>query len=342
MDLPVGWGREHFMLPKIRGIGSAMKTDLLEVLVCPRCGEGLKLAGETTLVCGEHAYPLVDGVPDMLLGRESAPSREAFSQQWRYRYAGAFERENRVFWLGVDDSVQYLQERVFTPAPAGAWLLDAGCGSGEKAIALARANPQAKVLAMDFSDTLGELARQAWDVPNLHVVRGDVSNPPLKPGAFARIASIGVLHHTPDARAAFDAVAALAAPDAQLAVWLYPHPDESPAFQQVYYFVRDVLFLGQGHAWPAELRLLALRLLCLPVFALLPLFLASKAINRELYRDMTIEDLYRGLVFLLYDDLAPKYQSRHPRAEVEGWFRAHGFDQVENPELGLFAGRKEL
>jgi SAM-dependent methyltransferase len=276
----------------------------------------------------------------MLLGRESAPSREAFSQQWRFRYAGAFERENRVFWLGVDDSVQYLQDKVFTPAPAGAWILDAGCGSGEKAIALARANPQAKVLAMDFADTLGELARRAWDVPNLHVVRGDVSNPPLSPGAFARIVSIGVLHHTPDAKAAFDAVAKLAAPEAQFAVWLYPHPDESPAFQRIYYFVRDVLFLGQGHLMQPELRLLALRLLCLPVFALLPLFLASKAINQDLYRHLTIEDLYRGLVFLLYDDLAPQYQSRHARSEVEGWFRARGFTRVEHPELGLYAGSR--
>ncbi|MDB5099179.1 MAG: hypothetical protein JWM80_3600 [Cyanobacteria bacterium RYN_339] len=318
-----------------------MKPDLLEVLACPRCGEPLHPEGETTLVCSTHAYPIVDGVPDMLLGRESTPSREAFSQQWRFRYAGAFERENRVFWLGVDDSVQYLQAKVFAAAAPGEWLLDAGCGSGEKAIALAKANPQAKVLALDFSDTVGDLARLAWDVPNLHVVRGDVSNPPLRAGAFARIVSIGVLHHTPDAKAAFDAVARLAAPDAQFAVWLYPDPNESPAFQKIYYFVRDVLFLGQGHAMTPEVRLLALRLLCLPVFALLPLFTLSQAINQELYRDMSIEDLYRGLVFLLYDDLAPQYQSRHSRAEVEGWYHANGFPRVEQPELGLFAGYRQ-
>jgi uncharacterized protein YbaR (Trm112 family) len=260
-----------------------MKPDLLEVLACPRCAARLHPDGETTLVCAAgHAYPVVDGVPDMLLGRESAPSREAFSQQWRFRYAGAFERENRVFWLGVDDSVKYLQDRVFDPAAPGSWFLDAGCGSGEKAIALAKANPAAQVVAMDFSDTLGELARKAWDVPNLHVVRGDVSNPPFRAGAFERIVSIGVLHHTPDAKAAFDAVVGLAAPTAQFAVWLYPDPEESPAFQRIYYFVRDVLFLGQGHALTPEQRLFALRVLCLPDFALLRIFPLSLAINREL------------------------------------------------------------
>jgi hypothetical protein len=51
-------------------------------------------------------------------------------------------------------------------------------------------------------------------------------------------------------------------------------------------------------------------------------------------------DLYRGLVFVLYDDLAPRFQSRHARAEVEGWFCAWGFNRVENPALGLYAGSR--
>lgn len=312
---------------------------LLSKLACPHCGEALARA-DNGLTCGSHAFAVRDGVPQLLAGLESVESRQAFSQQWRYRYEGAFEREGRVFWLGVDDSVSYLQTHLFPDLAPGEWVLDAGCGSGEKAIALARANPDVNVVAVDFADTVGEVARRGRDLPNLHVVRGDVSRPPFRPGSFDKIVSIGVLHHTPDTRKAFDAVARLVAPHGRLAVWLYPHPDESPAFQQFYYFVRDTLFLGQGHLLDPDWRLVLLRLLCLPVYALTPLFLLSKAINRSLYQDLTPEDLYRGLVFLLYDDLAPRYQFRHKRAEVEGWYGAHGFARVSSPELGLFAGER--
>ncbi len=42
----------------------------------------------------------------------------------------------------------------------GKWILDAGCGSGHKALALAEANPGSKIIGIDISEVSVDLARQ--------------------------------------------------------------------------------------------------------------------------------------------------------------------------------------
>jgi len=294
-------------------------------LLCSRCGQ---------------SFPIVDGIPRLLIGKESQEVKQAFSEQWKLRYGGCFEKESRVFWLENSESVKYLSESLIQAVQPGDWLLDGGCGSGEKSRELARLHPQAQVLAMDISETLPVLAGKSRDLANLHIIQADVSHPPLKSGRFAHIVSIGVLHHTPDTAKAFRALAPCVRPGGNLVIWLYPHPTESPLYQRFYYFVRDRLFRKQGHAMPALKRLTLLRLLCLPVFLLLPLFLLSTTIQKGFYQKLSLRDLYHGLVFLLYDDLAPLYQHRHSRLEVRNWYYESQFEKVSELQLGLYVGRR--
>ena len=53
----------------------------------------------------------------------------------------------------------YLRDRRVID-PAGKWILDAGCGSGFKAMALAAANPGAHIVGIDISPKSIELAQQ--------------------------------------------------------------------------------------------------------------------------------------------------------------------------------------
>ncbi|HEY9844349.1 MAG TPA: methyltransferase domain-containing protein [Candidatus Obscuribacterales bacterium] len=321
------------------------------MLCCPACPDepDLKLAsdgiaGEAVitgkLICTrcDRNYPIREGVPRLLIGQESAEVKAAFTEQWRLRYGGRFEQESRVFWLENSESVRYLSENLLAKIEPGDWILDGGCGSGEKSRELAKLHPQAQIVAMDISETLPELAQRARDLANLHIVQGDVSHPPLKSGRFAHLVSIGVLHHTPDTRKAFFALAPRLKASGRLVVWLYPHPSESPPFQKFYYAFRDKLFLGRGHRLSGSARLNLLRLLCLPVFLLMPVFLLSKAIQKRFYRHLSLADLYHGLVFMLYDDLAPLYQHRHSRLEVRNWYLEAGFAKVSEPQLGLYVG----
>lgn len=331
-----------------------MHPDLLPLLCCPACPDEPDLSLETDKKDGErvsegrlictncgHRYPIREGVPRLLIGKESQEVKAAFTDQWKLRYARRFESENRVFWLDNRDSVAYLNQHLLASFAPGDWALDAGCGSGEKSRELARQQPELQVLAMDISETLPVLAAKAKDQANLHVIQADVSHPPLRRGRFAAVVSIGVLHHTPDTRQAFAGIAPLVAPGGRLALWLYPHTDESPPFQKFYYFFRDVIFGGRGHTLPAQRRLSLLRLICLPVFLLMPVFLLSQAIQKSFYRDLTTSDLYHGLVFMLYDDIAPLYQHRHSRLEVRNWYLEAGFGKVSEPQLGLYVAEKK-
>ncbi|MEM6518377.1 MAG: class I SAM-dependent methyltransferase [Cyanobacteria bacterium P01_C01_bin.70] len=64
-------------------------------------------------------------------------------------------------YLAVHNCVipYYLRDHRVTD-PAGRWILDAGCGSGYKLLALAIANPGAHIVGVDISPTSLELAQQ--------------------------------------------------------------------------------------------------------------------------------------------------------------------------------------
>jgi ubiquinone/menaquinone biosynthesis C-methylase UbiE/uncharacterized protein YbaR (Trm112 family) len=317
--------------------------NFLDILRCPLCSNGSTVLEQTEnfLTCkNEHRFPVVSGVPRLLLGKESISSRAAFTEQWEYREAGKFENPSRIFWLKVDDTLHYLlSDLKFNPEP-GDWILDAGCGSGEKSMALAKKFPFVQVVAMDFSDTIGALAKKAQGIQNLHFVQGDVLAPPFAHGAFKEIISLGVVHHTPNPKRAFLALARLIRTHGSFLIWVYPDFKSSPLYQKFYYVFRDVFFLGRGHLLPAWMRLWAVRLLCLPLIFLKPLLPLSKKFNPSLYENLSFADFYQGLVFLMFDNLSPPFQSRHTDGEVRAWFQSNGFSNTVQPEMGLYRGTK--
>lgn len=80
-------------------------------------------------------------------------------------------------------------------------ILIAGCGTGQHPIALARAFPTARVLAIDLSrSSLGYALRKArqLDVPNLSLAQADILQLDRLDESFDLIESVGVLHHLAD------------------------------------------------------------------------------------------------------------------------------------------------
>jgi SAM-dependent methyltransferase len=105
-----------------------------------------------------------------------------------------------------------------TPADfAGKLLLDAGCGYGRYALCAAKYGAQ--VVGMDFSAAI-YAAQHVTRATNIHLVRGDILNLPLRP-IFDVAMSIGVLHHLPDPLQGFENIAALVKPGGLVVLWLY-------------------------------------------------------------------------------------------------------------------------
>jgi len=88
-----------------------------------------------------------------------------------------------VFSLaGLDPGTAVLLQGVPAP-PAGATLLDLGCGHGVVAIAMARRAPQARVIAVDVNNRALELTRAnatANGVERIEVCRPDEVDPDLR------------------------------------------------------------------------------------------------------------------------------------------------------------------
>jgi SAM-dependent methyltransferase len=74
---------------------------------------------------------------------------------------------------------------------------------------------------VDISEAAITTYRNTRELPNCHVVQADVMNLPLPDGHFDFIIADGVLHHTPDTRAAVEALYEKLAPGGELFFHVY-------------------------------------------------------------------------------------------------------------------------
>ncbi len=110
------------------------------------------------------------------------------------------------------------------PDGAGPRLLDAGCGTGNTAVALARAFPWVEVRGVDICEASLERARAAADaarLANLRFERADLLAGPPAGGPWDVVVCLGVVHHTADMGRALAALAAALAPHGRLLLWVY-------------------------------------------------------------------------------------------------------------------------
>lgn len=102
-------------------------------------------------------------------------------------------------------------------------VLDAGAGLGRETLRMARANPRAQVCGLELSECVDEAASHARTrgVANVQFFQADLMAAPFAEGSFDFVLSEGVLHHTPDTRLAFHALARLVAPGGEIGFYVY-------------------------------------------------------------------------------------------------------------------------
>lgn len=276
----------------------------------------------------------------------------AFGYEWNtYRVTSREEDIVTLFFLTGADPQLYDKlsiTDVFTFYPtgedvqkvdgshlAGQTILDIGCGMGKY---LKVVSEYAKmVVGLDLSDALVRARSLVKDRPNVHLVQGNILQPPLKSG-FADFAySVGVLHHTPDTHAAFLRSASLVKPGGKLAVWLYPKEKDPNPYSDWLHRVQDDLLRPITCRMPPRI----LRMFCAILGRLT--FVRDRAAARHQATQSRLAYLiakYAGAVavgrhrdpeiaaFLNFDWYSPQYRSYHLEEEVEQWYREAGFDNV--------------
>lgn len=104
----------------------------------------------------------------------------------------------------------------------GIKICELGCGTGQLSLFLARGNRE--VFALDISDNsllIGEKFRKKNEINNAYFMKMDVFNLKFKKNYFDCTISNGVLHHTKDAKKAFQKLVEVTKPGGYIVIGLY-------------------------------------------------------------------------------------------------------------------------
>ena len=326
-----------------------MRAELLEYLACPSCGGSLEL--DAPRLEGEHVmaghlrclgcgatYVIVRGVPRMSRAMEELDEvARVFGREWSAHHGGVLERDT-LYGRTEQEDWEFFQAGtgLADEQLAGMVVLDAGCGAARLTRQISERGPKA-VVALDISETVDAVFNRYRDVPNMHVVQGNLLCAPLKRQVFDLVWSCGVIHHTPDAKGAFDELARRVRPGGTLFVWVYANRVNPFRWTKA-----GLDRLGLRRLSDRAIMRLS-RLISYPSIALLELYRRVRSIPglrpSGPWGERTVRR--RGLreVQLTWNDaLAPPYNSWHSDAEVIGWFEEAGFEKMAalvEPKVGV-------
>jgi len=260
-----------------------------DLVACPACGGAL--ASVICRDCGS-VYAEQDGILQL---RVAADARTETVRRFyeaapfpgyppRDSLAGLRARAERSAFARLLDQA----------IPGDARIVEVGCGTGQMSLYLARADRL--VVGADLtlaSLRLAEHARRRFGLAQARFVESDLNRPGLREAAFDVVYCSGVLHHTPDPRAAFARVARLARPGGMIVLGLYNAVARMPLR------LRRTAARLTGYRWiPFD-----------PV-------LRDRA-HEPARREAWLRDQYRH----------PE-EHRHTVGEVLRWFRANGVEFV--------------
>jgi len=299
-----------------------MKRDAVRFLVCPTCkGElaiGIQYAegkeimqGSLSCAACPATYPTRDGVPRFVADDAYASS---FGRQWNWFRAvqidslnGTKESETTLYATTGWEAADY----------EGRLVLDAGAGAGRFAEIVA--NKGGEVVGVDLSRAVDAAFVTMGRRERFHLIQADLFHLPFRDATFDLAYSIGVLHHTPEPRAAFERVAAAVKKGGGLAVYLYAGygPRLARANSDL---VRSVT-TRLPHLlmfWLCSLAVPAHYVYRLPVVGrVLRFFLSISQHPNWRWRWLDTFDWY-----------TPRYQWKFLYPEVTRWFRACGFTDI--------------
>jgi SAM-dependent methyltransferase len=295
----------------------ALGDEVLAILQCISCSSELRREADG-LVCVAcwKKYPRVNGVVRFVDAEHYAGS---FGFQWQvFRQT---QLDNETSRRSESD---FRRRTGFVPEDlAGKIVLDVGCGMGRFAEVASRWG--ARVVGIDLS-VAAEVAAENLKDRQTTFFQADVFKLPFAPESFDYIYSLGVLHHTPDCKAAFEALPKLLKPGGRIAIWLYSKYNN-------WYKMSDV-YRKVTRRMPPKL----LHSLCygaVPLYGLhqvlrkIPLVgrPASGALAYAIPMSFNPDRKWR--VLDTFDWYSPWYQSKHTYEEVFRWFENCGLENLK-------------
>ena len=276
-------------------------------LRCVKCSGGSVALNGNAWVCLHCAarFEIVLGVARFV---DSQAYTGSFGFQWNHFAKSQLDSANGT----TRSRDTFLEKTGFALEELrGKRILDAGCGMGRFAEIVAAAG--AEVHAVDLSAAVDAAHDNLDGRGNITFYQADILNLPFAEGTFDYIYSIGVLHHTPNTRRAFQRLAPLLRPGGRIAIWVYS--------------TKLRLMIGSEIIRPLTSRLpkpllLELCRIAKPLYHVHRLPVVGLATSALLPTSLNAEPEWRWLD--TFDWYSPRYQFKHTNDEVAGWFREAG------------------
>jgi len=181
------------------------------------------LRGDHRAFAARHGLPaLADASPPAQAAIEQEKTNTTFSDKWRRFKRYGLDPAHLEFLLGW-----YCKKLGVADVPAlrsfyasRERLLEVGPGSGFNSRFMAESTAGC-VFALDISEAARTTYENTAHLSNCHVVQADLMDAPFADGFFDFIIADGVLHHTPDTRAAVESLVRKLAPGGQMFFYVY-------------------------------------------------------------------------------------------------------------------------
>lgn len=303
-----------------------MKRELLDHLMCPTCMTSLNLdigeeqagqirTGELRCTGNNHKFPISRFVPRFVSADEYADS---FSKQRLYvrKHFKYYEKDRSG-------------DKRFTPSSGltnedvrSGISLEVGCGYGRYLDVVQRRG--GVIIGVDLSTHSVDLAQDFVGMrDNVHIVQCDLFKLPFPKRHFQNVFSLGVLHHTPSTRDAFEAIVPYARTGGRVSIWVY-HPGgkiEANMWRVIttrlpHGLLYSFCILNQGaFSWVRALP-------------------GGHRFNKLIPGAQPVPGSQFWLRVLSdFDNLSPVYAHTHTEEEVADWFSKMGLKNVTELEI---------
>lgn len=299
-----------------------MLKESLSFFVCPSCKNDLKLnikeennhrVKEGTLECVNCAneYKIINYVPRFVTNEEYVSS---FGDEWHL-----FKKvKNSKPHMSKDEMNKYLslnKEDIENKT-----ILEIGCGAGPYLDISAREYNAKHIIGVDLSRAVDSAYENVGDLENVTIIQANLFSLPFKNSTFDLVYSLGVLHHTPNTKEAFNSITPFVKEGGEVSIWLYGKYWERKirnqnwirrnltsklSSKQLYVFSKIASYLYYLYLTPILGDGLRERL---PI-----------AMDKDIeVRQLNTFDMY-----------SPTYINYHYLDEVYEWFEENGFEKIK-------------
>ncbi|MCA1706193.1 MAG: methyltransferase domain-containing protein [Actinobacteria bacterium] len=299
-----------------------MKPELVDLIVCPTCGDRFELTAERwydgevdrgSLACARgHRYPIKDSIPRFI---DEDLYADAFALEWN-----AFRTAHLDSFTGLTYLKDQFSENLDFPIDRleGKLVLDAGCGLGRFSEVVL--DHGARVVAVDLSRAIDAAFANLKARSDVYFIQADIFSLPFRPETFDFVYSWGVLHHTPDPPAAFRALPPLVRPGGKLMTFVYAKYNKA-------YLATTEFYRRLTRRLPKRL-LLKLSYLAVPLYYLGRVPVVGPFITRVLLPVSVHPPTHRWRVGNTFDLYSPEYAFTYDHVDVHGWYERAGMEQI--------------